>query len=214
MKKLYIADQTCSQAVQIISNEIGLNPELIHFDVFGKSTSNNDNFAELNPMQYVPVVAFDDDKKDLLSETIVITSYLADQHPEANLIPVRGTLERAKFDQLLVFIATEIAQKHIPLMRKLLTEEGTVWMRDRIVAAYTMLDTRLSDGRAFLTGDKMTVADAYLWATFWNKRSGAEIEHLAHVMAWKARMDAVPSVVKALKDEAEIAVQHRSRLAA
>jgi glutathione S-transferase len=212
--KLYIADQTCSQAVQIISNEIGLEPELIHFDVFGKSTSNNDNFAELNPMQYVPVLALDDDKKDLLSETIVITSYLADQHPELNLIPARGTLERAKYDQLLVFISTEIAQKHIPLMRKLLTEEGTAWMRGRIVSAYTIINERLSDGRRFLTGNKMTVADAYLWATFWHQRSGARIEHLQHVMAWKDRMDAVPSVVKALKDEAEIAVQHRSQLAA
>lgn len=212
--KLYIADQTCSQAVQIISNELGLAPELIHFDVFGKSTSNNDNFAELNPMQYVPVLALDDEKKDLLSETIVITSYLADQHPEAHLIPARGTFERAQFDQLLVFIATEIAQKHIPLMRKLLTEEGTAWMRGRIVSAYKVLDDRLSDGRPFLTGDKMTVADTYMWATFWHKRSGTHIEHLQHVMAWKDRMDAVPSVVKALKDEAEIAVQHRSQLAA
>jgi glutathione S-transferase len=212
--KLYIADQTCSQAVQIIANELGLAPELIHFDVFGKSTSNNDNFAEINPMQYVPVLVLDEDKKDLLSEIIVITSYLADQHPELNLIPARGTFERAKYDQLLVFISTEIAQKHIPLMRKLLTEERNVWMRNRIVSAYTILDERLSDGRPFLTGDKMTVADAYLWATFWHKRSGAEIEHLQHVMAWKARMDALPSVRKALKDEAEIAVTHRSQLAA
>ncbi len=90
------------------------------------------------------------------------------------------------FDQLLVFISTEIAQKHIPLMRKLLTEEGRVWMRDRIVRAYKTLDDRLADGRRFLIGEKMTVADAYMWATFWHERSGAEIGHLRHVMAWKA----------------------------
>ena len=42
--------------------------------------------------------------------------------PRAGLIPTQGTLERVKFDQLLAFIATEIVQKHIPLMRKLLTE--------------------------------------------------------------------------------------------
>ncbi len=77
--KLYIADQTCSQAVQIIANELGLAPELIHFDVVGKSTSNGDNFAEFNPMLYVPVLALDGRKP--LTETIVITSYLADQNP-------------------------------------------------------------------------------------------------------------------------------------
>src|SRR5262249_39632870 len=63
------------------------------------------------------------DNGDILSETIVVASYLADQHPEASLIPRPG-LERAKFDQLLVFTATEIAQKHIPLMHKLMTPFG------------------------------------------------------------------------------------------
>ncbi len=170
--KFYIADQTCSLAVQIIANELGLEPELVHFDVVGKSASNGDNFAEFNPMLYVPVLALDGGK-DLLTETIVLTSYLADQNSEIGSIPARGTMERAMFDRLLV-ISTEIAQKHIPLMRKLLTEEGMIWMRDRIVRAYKTLDDRLADGRRFLTSHKMTVADAYMWVTFWHERSGAE----------------------------------------
>ncbi|MFG1421394.1 glutathione S-transferase family protein [Roseixanthobacter liquoris] len=212
--KLYIADNTCSQAVQIVANELGIDLDLVHFDVVGKTTSNGEDFAALNPMLYVPVLKTGDGRDDLLSETIVITSYLADQHPDAGLIPARGTFERAKFDQLLVFIATEIAQKHIPLMRKLMSEEGIAWARGKIVSAYKMLDDRLADGRPFLTGEKVSVADAYLWATFWHKRSGAPIEHLKHVMAWKARMDALPSVRKALREEAAVVAQHRDRLAA
>ncbi|MFJ3483869.1 glutathione S-transferase family protein [Pseudomonas sp. NPDC090202] len=206
--KLYIANQTCSQAVQIIANELGLEPELVHYNVFDRSTSNDDDFAKVNPLMYVPALVLDNDEKDVLSETIVVTSYLADQHPEAGLIPAHGTLDRVKFDQLLVFIATEIAQKHIPLMRKLLTEEGTAWTRAKIVAAYTTLDDRLADGRAFLTGDKFTVADAYVFATWWHERSGAHISHLKNLMAYKARIDALPSVVKALKDEAEMFASH------
>jgi glutathione S-transferase len=42
---------------------------------------------------------------------------IADQNPEAGLIPANGTVERVKLNQLLTFVATEIAQKHIPLMR-------------------------------------------------------------------------------------------------
>lgn len=206
--KLYIANQTCSQAVQIIANELGLEPELVHYDVFGQTTSNDDNFAEVNPLMYVPALVLDNDEADILSETIVVISYLADQHPQAGLIPVRGTLERAKVDQLLTFIATEIAQKHIPLMRKLLTEEGTAWTRAKLVAAYSTLDARLADGRAFLTGDKFTVADAYFFATLWHERSGAQIEHLKNLMAYKARIDALPSVVKALQEEADLFAQH------
>jgi len=210
MIKLYIADQTCSQAVQIIANELGLTPELIHYNVFDKSTSNNDNFAEINPLGYVPVLVLDNEQKDLLSETIVITSYLADQHPESGLIPARGSLDRVKFDQLLTFIATEIAQKHIPLMRKLMTEEGTQWGLDKLASAYAILDQRLADGRAYLTGEHFTVADAYVFGTWWHERSGAQIEHLENLMAYKARIDARPSVQKALKDEAEVVARHRA----
>lgn len=212
--KLYIADKTCSEAVQIIANELDLKPELIHFDVLGKTTSNGDDFAQLNPMQYVPLLAIDEEQPHLLSETIVIISYLADLHPAADLIPARGTLDRVKYDQLLVFIATEIAQKHIPLMRKLMTAQGIDWTTQRIISAYAILDDRLSDGRKFLAGDKLTVADAYLWATFWGDRSGVDTSHLPNLMAWRNRMDAQPSVQKALRDEAETVMAHRAMNAA
>jgi glutathione S-transferase len=209
--KLYIANATCSLAVQVVLNELGMNAELIHFDVFGKSTSNGDNFAEVNPLGYVPVLAAND---EMLTETVVIATHLADQRPESGLIPQRGSIERVKHEQLLTFTATEIAQKHIPLMRKLLTEDGTAWTRNKLVTAYTTLDQRLADGRPYLTGNQFTVADAYVWATFWHERSGAEIGHLEHLMAFKARIEARPSVIKALADEAEVVAAHEQRKAA
>jgi len=214
MTKLYIADQTCSQAVQIIANELGLTPELVHFNVFNQTTSNGDSFATVNPLGYVPVLALENDNQDTITETIVIISYLADQYPQAGLIPARGTLERVKIDQLLTVTATEIAQKHIPLMRKLLTEDGAAWTRAKLVAAYSTLDARLADGRSYLTGENFSVVDAYVWATLWHARSGAKIEHLENLMAWKARVDARPSVQKALKDEAEVVAKHAAQNAA
>lgn len=59
--KLYIAQATCSLAVQVIANELGLEPELVHYDVFGKSTSANDDFSQVNPLGYVPVLVLDDE---------------------------------------------------------------------------------------------------------------------------------------------------------
>lgn len=211
--KLYIADDTCSRAVQLIANELGLNPELVHYDVFGRSTSNGDEFAKVNPLLYVPALSLDN-QQDILAETIVVISYLADQHAQAGLIPVRGTLERAKLDQLLVFMATEIAQKHIPLMRKLLTAEGVQFTTNKLLTAYKTLDDRLSDGRSYLLGETFTVADAYAWATMWGSRSGVDIAHLKNFAAWKARVDARPSATKALQDEAEIVAIHKAQIAA
>lgn len=208
--KLYIAKATCSLAAQIIANELGLNPELVHYNVFDKSTSNSDDFAEVNPLGYVPVLQLGEDQNDLMTETTVIVSYLADLHPEAGLIPLRGTRERLEVEQLLTFTATEVAQKHIPLMRKLMSEEGTAWTLNKLVTAYSVLDERLADGRPFLMGDKLTVVDAYVWATMWHERSGAQIQHLENVMAHKARMEAHPSVRKALADEARMVAIHEA----
>jgi len=209
--KLYIAYDTCSRAAQLVANELGLNPELIHFDVKDKSTSKGDDFLKINPLAYVPALVVDNG--DVLTETIVVTSYLADQHPEANLIPKPGTPKRAKFDALLVFTATEIAQKHIPLMRKLMTPFGMEWTLNKLVSAYDVLDQMLSDGRKYLTGDQFTVADAYVWATMWQARSGAKIDHYKNLMAYIARIDERPSAKKTIRDEADLMEQHMSRAA-
>ncbi len=74
--KLYIADHTCSQAVQIIVNELGLSPELIHYNEFDKTTSNSDDFATVNPLGYVPVRVLDGERRESLSETIIVASYI------------------------------------------------------------------------------------------------------------------------------------------
>jgi len=104
--KLYIAQATCSLAVQAVFNELGLSPELIHYDVFGKTTSDNVDFANVNPLSYVPVLELDNADKERVTETIIIASYLADQHPASGLIPAHGTRERVRMDQLLTFVAS------------------------------------------------------------------------------------------------------------
>ncbi|WP_087725182.1 glutathione S-transferase family protein [Pandoraea sp. PE-S2T-3] len=212
--KLYIAQATCSLAAQTIANEIGLTPELVHFDVFGKSSSDGSSFADVNPLLYVPALVMDDAEQGVLTETVIVTSYLADKHPEFNLIPARGTWARVRMDSLLTFVATEIAQKHIPLMRKLMTPEGIEFHTNKLLTAYGTLEDMLADGREYLTGDTFTVLDAYVWATLWNERSGVNIDHLKNFAAFIARVEARPSVQKALKDEAEIVAVHKAKLAA
>lgn len=206
--KLYIAKATCSLAVQAVLNELGVDVGLVHYDVFGKSLSNGGSFDLVNELGYVPVLELDNDNKDLLTETGTIVSYLADTYGNGTIAPPRGTLERVRVEQMLAFTGTELAQKHIPLMRKLLTEEGTAWTRAKLVRAYTKLDNLLADGRAYITGEHFTIADAYIWATMWHERSGAQIGHLSNLMAYIGRIEARPAVKKALKDEAEVVAAH------
>jgi glutathione S-transferase len=210
--KLYIADKTCSEAIQIVAHHLALKPELIHVDFASGTTSNGDDFRALNPLFYVPVLVTDE--QEILTEGPVILNWLADMHPESGLVPAAGTGARTRHDLLMSFIATEIQQRHVPLMRKLLTEEGKAWMIAKTVVAYQYLENQMADGRAFLAGEQMTVADAFLWATFWGERSGVDISHLTHIQAWKQRMDQLPAVQQALSDEKDIATRHRARLAA
>ncbi|MFT4436935.1 alpha/beta hydrolase fold domain-containing protein [Caballeronia sp. 15715] len=142
-------------------------------------------------------------------------------HPYAAPLESRrlGTLPptliaSAEEDQLLTFIATEIAQKHIPLMRKLMTAEGIEFTTNKLLTAYGVLDARLADGRAYLTGKQFTVADAYVWATLWHERSGVKLDHLKNLMAYTARIEARPAVQKALTDEAEVVSRHQQLLVA
>lgn len=211
--KLYIARATCSLAVQAVFNELNLAPEVVHFDVFGKTTSDQSDFAEINPLLYVPALVLEGEDEPL-TETITIASYIADQYPESGLIPKHGTLERARMDQLLTFVATEIAQKHIPLMRKLMTPEGIAFNGNKLLKAYGKLDAMLGDGRSYLTGEQFTVVDAYVWATMWHERSGVKLDHLANLKAYIARIEARASVKKALRDEAEVVARHESVVAA
>jgi glutathione S-transferase len=48
----------------------------------------------------------------------------------------------------------------------------------------------------------------------WHERSGVKLNHLTHLMAYIERIEAHPSVLKALNDEAEIVASHKERLPA
>lgn len=61
---------------------------------------------------------------DKLSETLAVTTYLADQKPENKLLPAFGSFERYKHLELLTFIATEIHQKYIPVFREYVNEDA------------------------------------------------------------------------------------------
>ncbi|PTB46054.1 hypothetical protein M441DRAFT_63362 [Trichoderma asperellum CBS 433.97] len=212
--KLYIGNDTCSRAPHLVANELGIKHELVFVDVSTKSTSNGEDFSAINPLLYIPALKLDNDNHDVISEAIIISSYLADQYPESGMLPPPGTLERVKADQFLVQLTTEIAQKHIPLILKLMTEQGTQVNTNRLLRAYQLLDDRLADKRSYLFGETFTVADAYVWGTFWNNRSGVNLDHMNNLAAWKARVDARPAAIKTLKEEAEMVAIYKARIEA
>lgn len=209
--KLYIAPATCSRAPQMVINEAGLDVALALYDIASRTTSTGEDFAAINPLLYVPALALDDSARTCLTEASVIASYLAEMRPETGLIPPAGSARRPVFDQDLMFIATEIAQKHIPLMRGHMNEAGRAWTLARLAEAYALFDQRLADGRPWLAGENFTLLDIYLWATLWGDRTGARIDSLRRLTAWLARVEARPSAQKTLAEEAALVQAHAAR---
>lgn len=94
----------------------------------------------------------------------------------------------------------------------LTTEQGTQIYTNRLLKAYQLLDDRLADKCSYLFGETFTVADAYVWGTFWNNRSGVDINQLKNLAAWKARVDARPAAIKTLKEEAEMVAIYKAQI--
>ncbi|AOK20670.1 glutathione S-transferase [Burkholderia cepacia] len=128
-------------------------------------------FLRLNPAGKVPVLV---DGDLVIPESAAIVLYLADKYPEKALLPVDPAL-RAQAYRWVMFAVTELEQ---PLWR--ITRHSFLYppekrspadielAREDFVNMAAILDRHL-DGRAFIVGDTLTVADcvtAYLidWA--------------------------------------------------
>ncbi|KVV27604.1 glutathione S-transferase [Burkholderia ubonensis] len=128
-------------------------------------------FLRLNPAGKVPVLV---DGELVIPESAAIVLYLADKYPQKALLPV-DLAARAQAYRWVMFAVTELEQ---PLWR--ITRHTMLYPPDKRLPAdialaredfvnmAAILDRHL-DGRAFIVGDALTVADcvtAYLidWA--------------------------------------------------
>lgn len=80
--KLYYSPGACSLSPHIVACEAELPIELIKVDLANKLTENGEDFRQLNPNGYVPLLILDDGNQ--LSEGPAIIQYLADQAPDKN----------------------------------------------------------------------------------------------------------------------------------
>ncbi|PON29973.1 hypothetical protein TGAM01_v201339 [Trichoderma gamsii] len=62
--KLYVGNDTCARAAQLVANELDVRHELVYVDVLTKATSNGEDFATINPLLYVPALRLDNYDQD------------------------------------------------------------------------------------------------------------------------------------------------------
>lgn len=197
--KLYYSPGACSLSPHIVLCELGLPHTTERVDLKTHTTASGADYYGINPKGYVPAVELDDGQ--ILSEGPAIVQYLADLKPEAGLLPPAGTLERARVQEWLTFIGTELHKSFSPLFRPDASPDWKAAARQTIDKRLTFVDRVLAD-RDYLTGATPCVADAYLFTVVsWTRPMRIDLAPWPALAAFQERMAARPAVQEALRSE-------------
>ncbi|MBS1191396.1 MAG: gstA [Rhodocyclaceae bacterium] len=197
--KLYFSPGACSLSPHIVLCELGLPHQLESVDLKTHLTAGGGDFYMINPKGYVPALQLDDGQ--LLTEGPAIVQYLAEKKPEAGLLPPAGTLERARVQEWLTFIGTEIHKNFSPLFNPAAAVEWKEAAKANLERRFAFVDKALA-GRDYLMGLGFSVADAYLFTTVnWTFFLGIDLAPWPALAAFHKRVTARPAVQEAMRAE-------------
>lgn len=197
--KLYYSPGACSMAPHIVAREAGHKIELEKVDIPAKKTAGGEDFWTINPKGYVPALKMDNGQ--VLTEVGVIIQYLADQKPESGLTAKMGTMERYRQMEAVNFAATEIHKQLGALFNPKMTPEMKEVQLGTVERRFNALEKLLA-GKQYITGDKYTVADAYLFTVLnWTKGLKIDLDKWPNIKNLVARVAARPAVQETMKAE-------------
>jgi glutathione S-transferase len=197
--KLYYSPGACSLSPHIIACEAALNLTLIKVDTATHKTANGDDFYQVNPKGYVPLLELDNGQR--LSEGPIIAQYLADQAPQSKLIPAFGTMERYRVMEWQSYITSELHKSFSPLFNPAVDAAGKAVFAEALHKKFAWVSTQL-EGRSYLMGETFTVADAYLFTVAgWAKYVQLDLSAYKDLQAYLTRVAGRPAVREAMKTE-------------
>lgn len=198
--KLYYSPGACSLASHIALEEAGVAYGAEKVDLKAKVTETGADFRKVSPRGAVPVLELDGG--EVLTEGVAIMQYVMDSAKPGTL-PAPGTLARARLQEALNFVATEVHKTYSPFFRGLegAAREAQVQLLDSRLA---LVEERLADGRDWLAGGDYSPADGYLFTvTNWSKPLGHDLSKFPRIEQLRARIAARPAVQAALKAEGQ-----------
>ncbi len=202
--KLYYSPGACSLSPHIILIESGIPFTLDRVDIASGITESGEVFSRVNPKGYVPALRLD--TGEVLTEGAAIVQYLADSRPQSGLAQAAGTIERARLQEHLNFISSELHKAFTPLFTSNAPAESKASAPATIGRKLDYIESQLADGRSFLMGDRFSVADAYLFAVAsWTIPTGIGLDKWPHLKALVSRITERPSVRTAMLSEGLIA---------
>lgn len=197
--KLFYAPGACSLSPHIVLNELDLPYTVEKVDLKNHTTASGADFYSINAKGYVPALQLDNG--EVLTEGPAIVQYLADQKPQAGLLPPAGSLERARVQEWLNFIGTELHKTLGALFNPSISAEAKAKTLDTFGKRLGFVEKALQ-GKDFLTGKSFSVADAYLFTIVnWAPKLSIDISPWPTVAEFQKRVASRPAVQKTLKAE-------------
>lgn len=198
--KLYFSSAACSLSPHIVLREAGFEFTVEKVDLKAHRTASGASLASIHAKNYVPILELDNGER--LTEGPAIVQYLADLRPELGLIPKAGTFERYRLQEWLNFITSELHKSFGPLFNRDKTSKD--WQDaavQKIAERFQFVSNELGD-RQYLTGDRFSVADAYLFTVVnWAPMVGIDLKRWPTLAAYHARVLSRPKVQEAFKAE-------------
>jgi glutathione S-transferase len=189
---LFYHPGACSLASHIALVEAGMPYQLVTIDR-EKRTGDGRDFMKINPKGFVPALELDDGT--VLAESLAILVYIADR---SGALLADDGIERWKTLEAVSFMTTEIHGNFKPFWKNAPHAEKDK-ARDLLVKHFATIAEELAD-RRFLMGDRMTIADPYLFTVLtWADRHGIAVPE--RFENYSARMKEMSSVSRALTEE-------------
>ncbi len=198
--KLFYFPGACSMSVHIALNEVGATYELEKVDLMNKTLESGGSFLDINPKGYVPCLQLDNG--EYLTEVGAILQYLADNNPNANLLPPVGDPQRYRVVEFISYISGELHKNFTPLFNPETTDEGRAAALDIVGKRLTLLNDQLGEGGPFLIGEQFTIADAYLTTVLgWAQFVKMDLSPWPNLGAYAGAAMGRPAVQATLKEE-------------
>lgn len=200
---LHFAPNTCARVPLIALHQIGC-PYNLEVVAFMNGDHRSPDYLALNPKGKVPTLVIDGRP---LTENVAILSWLAEEYPDANLLPETGnSFDRSLALADLAFCASTLH----PIVTRLRipqffcdSEQGGrrvfEMASDAMRLPFSMIDERLGQS-TWWYGDRWSIVDAYLnWIWFRVSGTSFDVSAFAHLARHDEAMQKLLAVANAIE---------------
>lgn len=199
--KLYYLPGACSLADHIALEWIGQPYEA---EAVAREALQSPEYLALNPLGSVPCLT---DGSFSLTQNVAILYYLAEKHPEAELLGGQDAQVKADAMRWLAFCNSDLHEAFVPIFAptRFIDQESAhadlqAKAREKILRLLGVANKAL-EGKDYFVG-KRSVADAYLFVILrWCQGVGIDLADFPNLSALRERMSQDPAVKTAMAQE-------------